>query len=164
MCGIICAIAQREVREILLEGLKRLEYRGYDSAGMVTIGPERNQLQVIKSIGKVAELVNATQSKKISGRIGLAHTRWATHGKPTKANAHPHVSRNEIAVVHNGIIENHEVFRRGLIKKGYKFSSDTDTEIIAHAIHCYKSEHKSSLLQAVNAVIKDLSGAYGLCV
>ena len=164
MCGIVCAIAQREVREILLEGLKRLEYRGYDSAGMVTIGSERNQLQVIKSIGKVAELVNATKSKKISGRIGLAHTRWATHGKPTKANAHPHVSRNEIAVVHNGIIENHEVFRRGLKKKGYKFSSDTDTEIIAHAIHCYKSEHKSSLLQAVNAVIKDLSGAYGLCV
>ena len=156
MCGIVCAIAQREVREILLEGLKRLEYRGYDSSGMVTLSPERNQLQVIKSVGKVAELINATQSKKVTGRIGLAHTRWATHGKPTKANAHPHISRNEIAVVHNGIIENHETFRSGLKKKGYKFSSDTDTEIIAHAIHCYRSQHKSSLLQAVKGIIKDL--------
>lgn len=164
MCGIVCAVAQREVREILLEGLKRLEYRGYDSAGIVTVSSERNQLQVIKSIGKVAELVNATKRKKATGRIGLAHTRWATHGKPTKANAHPHVSGSEIAVVHNGIIENYEALRSGLKKKGYKFLSDTDTEIVAHAIHFYRSQHKSSLLQAVKGVTKDLHGAFGLCV
>ncbi|MDA9611670.1 glutamine--fructose-6-phosphate transaminase (isomerizing) [OM182 bacterium] len=163
MCGIVCAVAQREVREILLEGLKRLEYRGYDSAGMAIVSPERNQLQLIRSIGKVAELVNATKRSKATGRIGLAHTRWATHGRPTKSNAHPHVSCNEIAVVHNGIIENYESLRSDLKKRGYKFTSDTDTEVISHFIHYYVSQTKVSLLQAVKKVTKNLQGAYGLC-
>jgi len=170
MCGIVGAIAEREVREILLEGLKRLEYRGYDSAGLAFISPTPNalatQINTIKTVGKVNKLVSAVfKSKaKASGRIGIAHTRWATHGKPSVANAHPHLSGADIALVHNGIIENYEALRAELRKAGYTFDTDTDTETIAHLIHANRVGGKVSLLSAVKKMVKRLDGAYGLCV
>lgn len=134
MCGIIGAVAQRNVVPILLEGLRRLEYRGYDSAGLVVI----NQgLQRVRSTGRVAELSIQIEKQKTHGHLGIAHTRWATHGGPTEDNAHPHVSTNTIAVVHNGIIENHEALRVRLKSLGYAFTSETDTEVIVHLIHYY---------------------------
>jgi len=170
MCGIVGAIAEREVREILLEGLKRLEYRGYDSAGLAFISPTPNalatQINTIKTVGKVNKLVSAVSKSKAkaSGRIGIAHTRWATHGKPSVANAHPHLSGADIALVHNGIIENHEALRAELRKAGYTFDTDTDTETIAHLIHANRAGGKVSLLSAVKKTVKRLEGAYGLCV
>ena len=170
MCGIVGAIAEREVREILLEGLKRLEYRGYDSAGLAFISPTPNalatQINTIKTVGKVNKLVSAVSKSKAkaSGRIGIAHTRWATHGKPSVANAHPHLSGADIALVHNGIIENYEVLRAELRKAGYTFDTDTDTETIAHLIHANRADGKVSLLSAVKKTVKRLEGGYGLCV
>ena len=170
MCGIVGAIAEREVREILLEGLKRLEYRGYDSAGLAFISPTTNalatQINTIKTVGKVNKLVSAVSKSKAkaSGRIGIAHTRWATHGKPSVANAHPHLSGADIAIVHNGIIENYEALRAELRKAGYTFDTDTDTETIAHLIHANRAGGKVSLLSAVKKTVKRLEGAYGLCV
>ncbi|MDA9185089.1 glutamine--fructose-6-phosphate transaminase (isomerizing) [Gammaproteobacteria bacterium] len=170
MCGIVGAIAEREVREILLEGLKRLEYRGYDSAGLAFISPTPNalatQINTIKTVGKVNKLVSAVSKSKAkaSGRIGIAHTRWATHGKPSVANAHPHLSGADIALVHNGIIENYEALRAELRKAGYTFDTDTDTETIAHLIHANRAGEKVSLLSAVKKTVKRLEGAYGLCV
>ena len=170
MCGIVGAIAEREVREILIEGLKRLEYRGYDSAGLAFILPTPNalatQINTIKTVGKVNKLVSAVSKSKAkaSGRIGIAHTRWATHGKPSVANAHPHLSGADIALVHNGIIENYEVLRAGLKKAGYTFDTDTDTETIAHLIHANRAGGKVSLLSAVKKTVQRLDGAYGLCV
>ena len=170
MCGIVGAIAEREVREILLEGLKRLEYRGYDSAGLAFISPTTNalatQINTIKTVGKVNKLVSAVSKSKAkaSGRIGIAHTRWATHGKPSVANAHPHLSGADIALVHNGIIENYEALRAELRKAGYTFDTDTDTETIAHLIHANRAGGKVSLLSAVKKTVKRLEGAYGLCV
>ena len=170
MCGIVGAIAEREVREILLEGLKRLEYRGYDSAGLAFISPTPNalatQINTIKTVGKVNKLVSAVSKSKAkaSGRIGIAHTRWATHGKPSVANAHPHLSGADIALVHNGIIENYEALRAELRKAGYTFDTDTDTETIAHLIHANRAGGKISLLSAVKKTVKRLEGAYGLCV
>ena len=170
MCGIVGAIAEREVREILLEGLKRLEYRGYDSAGLAFISPTPNalatQINTIKTVGKVNKLVSAVSKSKAKagGRIGIAHTRWATHGKPSVANAHPHLSGADIALVHNGIIENYEVLRAELRKAGYTFDTDTDTETIAHLIHANRAGGKVSLLSAVKKTVKRLEGAYGLCV
>ena len=170
MCGIVGAIAEREVREILLEGLKRLEYRGYDSAGLAFISPTPNalatQINTIKTVGKVNKLVSAVSKSKAkaSGRIGIAHTRWATHGKPSVANAHPHLSGADIALVHNGIIENYETLRTELKKAGYTFDTDTDTETIAHLIHANRAGGKVSLLSAVKKTVKRLEGAYGLCV
>ena len=170
MCGIVGAIAEREVREILLEGLKRLEYRGYDSAGLAFISPTPNalatQINTIKTVGKVNKLVSAVSKSKAkaSGRIGIAHTRWATHGKPSVANAHPHLSGADIALVHNGIIENYEGPRAELRKAGYTFDTDTDTETIAHLIHANRAGGKVSLLSAVKKTVKRLEGAYGLCV
>jgi len=170
MCGIVGAIAEREVREILLEGLKRLEYRGYDSAGLAFISPTPNalatQINTIKTVGKVNKLVSAVSKSKAkaSGRIGIAHTRWATHGKPSVANAHPHLSGADIALVHNGIIENYEALRAELRKAGYTFDTDTDTETIAHLIHANRVGGKVSLLSAVKKTVKRLDGAYGLCV
>ena len=170
MCGIVGAIAEREVREILLEGLKRLEYRGYDSAGLAFISPTPNalatQINTIKTVGKVNKLVSAVSKSKAkaSGRIGIAHTRWATHGKPSVANAHPHLSGADIAIVHNGIIENYEALRAELRKAGYTFDTDTDTETIAHLIHANRADGKVSLLSAVKKTVKRLEGAYGLCV
>ena len=170
MCGIVGAIAEREVREILLEGLKRLEYRGYDSAGIALISPTPNalatQLNTIKTVGKVNKLICAVSKSKAkaSGRIGIAHTRWATHGKPSVANAHPHQSGADIALVHNGIIENYEALRAELKKTGYTFDTDTDTETIAHLIHVNRAGGKASLYSAVKKTVKRLDGAYGLCV
>jgi glutamine---fructose-6-phosphate transaminase (isomerizing) len=165
VCGIVGAAAQRNVTGILLEGLKRLEYRGYDSAGLAVLG-DNGAINCIKRVGKVAELVNATRQavKKggYSGSTGIAHTRWATHGRPSAANAHPHVSGG-IAIVHNGIIENHLSLRAELETAGYQFKSETDSEVIAHLIHFYR-QHNAGLAGAVQTAISRLEGAYALVV
>lgn len=162
MCGIVGAIANRDVAEILLEGLKRLEYRGYDSAGLAIISPQ-GELQRVRRVGKVNKLKEALDSKPLKGSIGIAHTRWATHGEPTENNAHPHIS-DYIAVVHNGIIENYEPLREKLIAKGYQFRSETDTEVIAHLIHDIISTDNCSLINAVKKAIPLLRGAYGTVI
>ncbi|MBD2857622.1 glutamine--fructose-6-phosphate transaminase (isomerizing) [Spongiibacter sp. KMU-158] len=161
MCGIVGAVAQREVSAILLEGLRRLEYRGYDSAGMAVIS-ESTELNCLRRVGKVAALGEALDHHPLTGRTGIAHTRWATHGVPAEKNAHPHLSE-DIALVHNGIIENHAELRERLTAKGYEFLSDTDTETIVHLIHSYYEQHRD-LLNCVKLAISDLEGAYGLAV
>lgn len=161
MCGIIGAVAQRDISKLLLEGLKRLEYRGYDSAGIALIN-RKNMLQRIRIQGKVQGLADAMQEVGITGLVGIAHTRWATHGKPCEENAHPHIS-GQIAVVHNGIIENHEVLRQELIGLGYEFTSETDTEVAAHLIHYYFQNHEN-LLFAVQDAAKRMRGAFALGV
>ncbi|MFT6902058.1 MAG: glucosamine--fructose-6-phosphate aminotransferase (isomerizing) [Colwellia sp.] len=162
MCGIVGAVAQRDVADILVEGLKRLEYRGYDSAG-VAIVDNNNQLNRARRLGKVQELADALHANPIAGGTGIAHTRWATHGAPSEANAHPHISSETIAVVHNGIIENHEILRTRLQGLGYSFTSETDTEVIAHLVH-HELKSTNSLLSAVQATVKQLTGAYGTVV
>jgi glucosamine--fructose-6-phosphate aminotransferase (isomerizing) len=159
MCGIVGAVATRNVVPILLEGLKRLEYRGYDSAGVAVIN---GSLERLRSAGRVSELSALAEERQLSGYIGIAHTRWATHGVPSERNAHPHVSSG-IAVVHNGIIENHEAIRGRLRAAGYQFTSDTDTEVIAHLIHA-KLEASGDLLCAVQAAVAELQGAYAIAV
>ncbi len=158
MCGIVGAVAQRDVAEILVEGLRRLEYRGYDSAGVAVIDGE-GQLGRLRRLGKVQALADALNEQPLTGGTGIAHTRWATHGEPSERNAHPHVSGN-IVVVHNGIIENHEELRAELQARGYEFSSDTDTEVIAHLVHHHR-QHCDSLLSALQTTVKELRGAYG---
>mgnify|MGYP000111263870 FL=1 len=162
MCGIVGAVAQRDVAEILLEGLKRLEYRGYDSSGLALLSHE-GEFNRLRRNGKVKELADALNEHPFSGGTGIAHTRWATHGEPSERNAHPHTSGNDIAVVHNGIIENHHVLREKLKGEGYVFSSDTDTEVIAHLVHLELQSH-DTLLSAFQATIKQLEGAYGAVV
>ncbi|MBA6225573.1 glutamine--fructose-6-phosphate transaminase (isomerizing) [Colwellia sp. MB02u-18] len=162
MCGIVGAVAQRDIADILVEGLKRLEYRGYDSAG-VAIVDNNNQLNRARRLGKVQELADALHANPIAGGTGIAHTRWATHGAPSEANAHPHISSETIAVVHNGIIENHEALRTRLQGLGYSFTSETDTEVIAHLVH-HELKSTNSLLSAVQATVKQLTGAYGTVV
>lgn len=162
MCGIVGAVAQRDVAEILVEGLRRLEYRGYDSAGVATIDQQK-QLTSVKRLGKVQELTQALQNSPLSGGTGIAHTRWATHGSPSEVNAHPHVSNNTIAVVHNGIIENHDELRTRLQGLGYEFISQTDTEVITHLVH-HELKTSDSLLAAVQTTVKQLEGAYGTVV
>jgi len=159
MCGIVGAVAQRNVVPILLEGLQRLEYRGYDSAGLVVV--HDGQLERVRSIGRVADLTEKCANTQ--GLIGIAHTRWATHGVPSERNAHPHISKNHIAVVHNGIIENYEVLRTRLTAAGYEFTSDTDTEVIAHLIHSHYARG-NSLLAATQASLAELVGAYAIGV
>ena len=159
MCGIVGAVAKRNVVPILLEGLKRLEYRGYDSAGVAVIN---GSLHRLRSAGRVAELSALASQQHLSGHIGIAHTRWATHGVPSERNAHPHVSGG-IAVVHNGIIENHDAIRARLQAAGYTFTSETDTEVIAHLIHT-KLETAGDLLAAVQAAVAELQGAYAIAV
>lgn len=161
MCGIVGAVAQRDVAEILVEGLRRLEYRGYDSAG-VAVFSANQPLQRVRRLGKVAELAKALDEQSIHGGTGIAHTRWATHGEPSERNAHPHVSEH-IVVVHNGIIENHEELREELKALGYVFSSDTDTEVIAHLVH-HELKSAGSLLAAMQTAVKQLRGAYGTVV
>ncbi len=163
MCGIVGAIANRDVTGILLEGLRRLEYRGYDSAGMAVIDSGQNQFARVRRKGKVQELADAITSEKSAGIIGIAHTRWATHGVPSERNAHPHLSNERIAVVHNGIIENHEPLRDELKALGYQFSSDTDTEVVAHLIHYYRNQGVE-LRQAVDQTLARLEGAFALGV
>ena len=162
MCGIVGAVAERPITPILLEGLKRLEYRGYDSAGVAIIDPA-GTLQRCRRSGKVSELAQALQLSPLEGRIGIAHTRWATHGAPCERNAHPHFSGAELAVVHNGIIENHEALRERLSGLGYVFTSDTDTETIVHLLH-HKLKTRPDLAAALKAAVPELHGAYGLAV
>ncbi|MCH2356536.1 MAG: glutamine--fructose-6-phosphate transaminase (isomerizing), partial [Pseudomonadales bacterium] len=164
MCGIVGAIAERQVTGILLEGLKRLEYRGYDSAGVALISGAKGKTHIVKTVGKVKKLVGVARKSNIRGKLGIAHTRWATHGRPTVANAHPHNSGDEISIVHNGIIENYEVLREKLSAQGYVFKTETDTETIAHLIHQSRKGGRVSLLAAVQRTIRKLHGAYGLCV
>ena len=159
MCGIVGGIAQRNIVPILLEGLKRLEYRGYDSAGLAVI--KDDVIYRKRELGKVKGLEELLRKDPISGNIGIAHTRWATHGKPSTANAHPHLCRDKVAVVHNGIIENHEQLRDSLINNGYDFTSETDTEVIVHELH-QALESTDSLLTAVKQTITKLEGAYAL--
>ncbi|MDN3608994.1 glutamine--fructose-6-phosphate transaminase (isomerizing) [Vibrio ostreicida] len=158
MCGIVGAVAQRDVAEILVEGLRRLEYRGYDSAGVAIVDGESN-LTRIRRLGKVQELAEAVEAAEFNGGTGIAHTRWATHGEPSEANAHPHLS-GDIAIVHNGIIENHEALRTLLQSRGYVFESQTDTEVIAHMVE-WQLRTSESLLEAVQKTAKLLEGAYG---
>ena len=161
MCGIVGAVAERNITAILLEGLKRLEYRGYDSAGVAVYTNDRT-LERMRRPGKVSELETALAEQPLAGRLGIAHTRWATHGAPCERNAHPHFS-GDIAVVHNGIIENHEALREQLKALGYSFSSDTDTEVIAHLL-THKLKEQPDLTAALKATVKELHGAYGLAV
>ena len=161
MCGIVGAVAERNVTAILIEGLKRLEYRGYDSAG-VAVFTNAGKLERMRRPGKVSELDQALAGEPLVGRLGIAHTRWATHGAPCERNAHPHFS-GDLAVVHNGIIENHEVLREQLKGLGYVFTSDTDTEVIAHLLN-HKLKDHSDLTTALKATVKELHGAYGLAV
>jgi glucosamine--fructose-6-phosphate aminotransferase (isomerizing) len=164
MCGIVGAVAQRDVSGILLEGLRRLEYRGYDSAGMALLDSITNDIDCIKATGKVAKLEESMAQRPFEGRIGIAHTRWATHGEPSERNAHPHMSAGRIALVHNGIIENYQSLRQDLIAQGYVFTSETDTEAVVHLIHQACSTQGLTLLDAVKQTVKKLHGAYGLCV
>ena len=161
MCGIVGAVAQRDVAEILINGLHRLEYRGYDSAGVAVVDPN-HELHRVRCLGKVKALDEAVAVKPLIGGTGIAHTRWATHGEPSEANAHPHTSGN-FAVVHNGIIENHEELRELLKSRGYVFNSQTDTEVIAHLVE-WEMRSASTLLEAVQRTVKQLTGAYGMVV
>ncbi|MGH8229548.1 MAG: glutamine--fructose-6-phosphate transaminase (isomerizing) [Steroidobacteraceae bacterium] len=162
MCGIVGAIAERNVVPILMEGLRRLEYRGYDSAGVAIVDGQQH-LTRLRAVGKVRALEDALGRDPPHGKLGIAHTRWATHGEPSERNAHPHVSRDGLAIVHNGIIENHEELRAELTRGGYEFASETDTEVIAHRIH-HHLRTVSDLFKAVRATVAELEGAYALSV
>lgn len=162
MCGIMGATSQRDISKVLLEGLRRLEYRGYDSAGIAIIDAS-GHLKRVRIQGKVQALADAMQETAISGNVGIAHTRWATHGKPCEENAHPHMSHGEIALVHNGIIENHDALRKTLRDSGYSFTSETDTEVAAHLIHHHYQQHED-LLRAVQDAAQEMHGAFALGV
>ncbi len=162
MCGIVGAVTKRDVAGILIEGLQRLEYRGYDSAGLSVLSRD-NEIQRMRRAGKVAELRAANQAAPALGTLGIAHTRWATHGKPTEGNAHPHVSRDCVSVVHNGIIENHEELREELRGGGYEFASETDTEVIAHLVH-REVESAGDFRKGVESALDRLEGAYAVGV
>ncbi len=162
MCGIMGAVSYRDISQILLEGLRRLEYRGYDSAGIAVID-EKSRLKRLRILGKVNILAETMAETAIHGQIGIAHTRWATHGKPSEQNAHPHLSHGEVAVVHNGIIENHEELRNYLRDLGYEFTSETDTEVAAHLIH-YQYQQNKDLLKAVQSTAVQMEGAFSLGV
>ena len=162
MCGIVGAVAERNIVPVLIEGLRRLEYRGYDSAGLAVLdGAQR--LERVRTVGKVKALEEALGKQPLAGRLGIAHTRWATHGVPSERNAHPHVSRDGLAIVHNGIIENHEELRAELTRAGYSFTSETDTEVIAHRVHHHLAKLRD-LFKAVRATVAELEGAYALAV
>ncbi len=160
MCGIVGAVARRNIVPVLLEGLRKLEYRGYDSAGLAVVNGGMHRL---RSVGRVASLQEMADRSGLVGDLGIAHTRWATHGAPTERNAHPHVSDDGLAVVHNGIIENHEAIREKLRKSGYEFSSDTDTEVVAHLVHL-NFKRDGNLLLAVRNAISELQGAYAIAI
>jgi glucosamine--fructose-6-phosphate aminotransferase (isomerizing) len=162
MCGIVGAVADRDIVPVLIEGLRRLEYRGYDSAGVAVLNGT-GKLKRLRTVGKVRKLQDALDADPTHGGLGIAHTRWATHGVPSERNAHPHISRDGIAIVHNGIIENHEELRADLTRLGYTFTSETDTEVIAHRIH-HHLETTGDLFKAVRATVSELEGAYALAV
>jgi glutamine---fructose-6-phosphate transaminase (isomerizing) len=162
VCGIVGAVAERDVVPILIEGLKRLEYRGYDSAGVVVLDND-STLARVRSPGKIKDLEAGLTVTPLNGVTGIAHTRWATHGKPSKANAHPHICRKTVAIVHNGIIENHEALRQVQRAQGFEFTSDTDTEVIVHQIYHHMEQGKN-MLAAVRETVNELEGAYALGV
>ncbi|MEE8528074.1 MAG: glutamine--fructose-6-phosphate transaminase (isomerizing) [Gammaproteobacteria bacterium] len=162
MCGIVGAIAERNVVPVLMEGLRRLEYRGYDSAGLAVFNGSGG-LERIRALGKVQKLQECLDDKPLRGTTGIAHTRWATHGVPSEPNAHPHMSSDSVALVHNGIIENHDKLRSDLEKHGYEFHSETDTEVVAHRIH-YHMQKSDNLLEAVSKTVSELEGAFALAV
>ncbi|MFZ9708080.1 MAG: glutamine--fructose-6-phosphate transaminase (isomerizing) [Steroidobacteraceae bacterium] len=162
MCGIVGAIAQRDIVPVLIEGLRRLEYRGYDSAGVAVLNGT-GTLKRLRTVGKVQRLEDALEASPTHGPLGIAHTRWATHGVPSERNAHPHISADGLAIVHNGIIENYDVLREELRAAGYVFTSDTDTEVIAHRIHQHLGQG-GSLFEAVRRTVAELHGAYALAV
>ncbi len=162
MCGIVGAVAQRDIAEILLEGLRRLEYRGYDSAGLAVVTAE-GHITRLRRLGKVQKLAEAAETTPLAGGTGIAHTRWATHGEPSEANAHPHISEH-IIIVHNGIIENHEPLREQLMARGYRFASETDTEVVAHLVHWEQKQYGGTLREVVQRVIPQLRGAYGMVI
>ncbi len=163
MCGIVAYVGHREAYPILIKGLHRLEYRGYDSAGIALI--DDNEINVYKTKGKVRDLENFTESKNINGKIGIAHTRWATHGEPNNANAHPHYSETaSLALVHNGIIENYTLLKKALQEHGYSFKSDTDTEVLVQLIEYIKTSNQCSLFEAVQSALKQVIGAYAIAV
>ena len=160
MCGIVGAVANRSVVPTLIEGLSRLEYRGYDSAGIAVLNS--HGIERVRAVGRVAAMTEKAEATKITGHVGIGHTRWATHGGVTESNAHPHVSKEQIAVVHNGIIENHDEQRARLKNLGYEFTSQTDTEVIAHLIHYY---HQTlTLLAATQKAVAELTGAFAISV
>ncbi len=161
MCGIVGAVGARNIVPILIEGLSRLEYRGYDSAGVAVLSEDN--IRRVRAVGRVAEMQGKAQAENLTGMVGIGHTRWATHGGVTESNAHPHISRGEIAVVHNGIIENHDEQRQLLQAMGYEFESQTDTEVIAHLIHHYLGQGLA-LLDAVKHAVKELTGAFAISV
>ena len=161
MCGIVGAIAVRNVPEILIEGLRRLEYRGYDSAGLAVMPTNGGNIERRRQVGKVQALVDETIAEPVSGTIGIAHTRWATHGVPSQTNAHPHMSNERIALVHNGIIENFEILRDELEGLGYLFLSETDSEVIVHLLDHYYQQ-SNDLLAALKTAIQRLEGAYSI--
>ncbi|MGH8162119.1 MAG: glutamine--fructose-6-phosphate transaminase (isomerizing) [Gammaproteobacteria bacterium] len=161
MCGIVGGVAERDLVPILMEGLRRLEYRGYDSAGIVALAG--GALERRRAVGKVRKLEERLEAQPLAGRLGMAHTRWATHGAPSEKNAHPHISHGEVALVHNGIIENFETLRAELADAGYRFESETDTEVIAHSIH-RELQAGLALPEAVRNTVKRLRGAYALVV
>jgi len=162
MCGIVGAVADRDIVPILIEGLRRLEYRGYDSAGVAVLNGA-GTIKRLRTVGKVRKLQDALDADPTHGGLGIAHTRWATHGVPSERNAHPHISKDGIAIVHNGIIENHEDLRDEAKREGYEFSSETDTEVIAHRIH-HHLKVTGDLFKAVRATVAELEGAYALAV
>ena len=163
MCGIVGAIANRNIVPILAEGLRRLEYRGYDSAGVAVLSADKQSISRVRRVGRVAEMEAGIAAENLVGVLGIGHTRWATHGGVTEPNAHPHVSNDTIAVVHNGIIENHEEQRERLVRAGYRFESQTDTEVIAHLIHWY-FKASGDLFSATQRAARDLHGAYAIGV
>jgi glucosamine--fructose-6-phosphate aminotransferase (isomerizing) len=162
MCGIVGAVADRDIVPILIEGLRRLEYRGYDSAGVAVLNGT-NHIKRLRTVGKVRKLQDALDTDPTHGGLGIAHTRWATHGVPSERNAHPHISKDGIALVHNGIIENHDELREEAKRLGYEFTSETDTEVIAHRIH-HHLKVTGDLFKAVRATVAELEGAYALAV
>ena len=162
MCGIVGGVTNNNITPLLLEGLNRLEYRGYDSSGLIVLSA-KNSFDRARSVGKVSNLEKKlrSRSQEINGNIGIAHTRWATHGEPSSLNAHPHISKNTISVVHNGIIENFLELKNKQLKQGYDFQSDTDTEVIAHAIDL-ELQSNIPLIESVQKALKSLQGSYGL--
>ena len=164
MCGIVGYLGKRNAYPVLIKGLKRLEYRGYDSAGVALI-TEKGDLQVYKTKGKVADLETYVEDKDISGTVGIAHTRWATHGEPNTTNAHPHISNSgNLAIIHNGIIENYASLKEGLIAKGVEFKSNTDTEVLVQLIEYIRLKRNTDLLTAVRMALHQVIGAYAIAL
>ena len=163
MCGIVAYIGDKEAYPILIKGLHRLEYRGYDSAGLALL---QDKVNVMKTKGKVSDLEEYCESKDITGTVGIAHTRWATHGEPNDLNAHPHLSNNKrMALIHNGIIENYQILKAELLRRGYEFKSNTDTEVLIHLIEDVQSKHDDmELYEAIRLALTQVVGTYGIAV